>query len=159
MATVFYPDNIPSNTDVDLLLHTRRSLRSNRNSTNVAVIVDDRHVLNAPEQYVAHLKRFFWREDALRVILIKFMDDDALSITLEGNLKCILQYMDAVFKEFVADMGRHKGSDDAFRCRLFDHYLSIEFWVRRHEPRNVLKYRYDHEQSLDRCDALKLGKS
>lgn len=154
MATFHYPDHVPSAAKVKRLLGFEKGVSIDRRSSIFAVELDGFSVCKLPDHYLDDMRRFIWREEAIRFVLSL---EKQLNIpeTLADNLKMVLWYMDTLFNHIVRDAAslmEYNSPEDMmkFRNDTFDNYLLIEYWVRRHEPKNITKFRSTNDRNLDR---------
>lgn len=155
MATIYFPQRAPNDERANRLVLQRRAIHD-RDGSPSEVSVDSEVVASIPTHYIKHIKRFFWREDCIRLVL-HLHNKVPISHRLQKNLKMILWYMDHVFKRLVAELPDELDKNDASRSSTFDCYLKVEYWVGRHEPVHVRNYRRSNDRNIDRSDVEELG--
>lgn len=158
MATHHYPDHVPGATKFRRLLKTTRKVVTYTNSTSFAVFCDGVSACVLPARYIDHIRRFIWREDAIRLVLNHNNVVDIPEL-LEENITLVLWYMDNVFDRLVTESNLERAATAPFRSDVFENYLIIEYWVRRHEPKNITRFRKQNSRNLDRSSLKDCGKS
>ncbi|KAG6369567.1 hypothetical protein JVT61DRAFT_14272 [Boletus reticuloceps] len=151
MATLLFPDHLPLNGGTLIHINTRREIQRFADNVAFGITVEGETARILPIHYLDHIRRFFWREDCIRLVL-QFYAKIIIPSDLEENLQLVLAYMDEVFKCFVAEFPPYSELLPTSRSKTFDNYLKIEFWVGRHEPTHVRDYRRSNERNLDRSD-------
>ncbi|KAN0101315.1 hypothetical protein V8E55_001299, partial [Tylopilus felleus] len=102
---------------------------------------DGKVLLVLPDSYHAHLQRFVWREEAIRLVLAH-EEELELSEDFVDNITMFMWYMDNVFKRMMIESGpKVKKAESSYHSPTFDNYLLVEHCVRRHEPVNVRAWR------------------
>ncbi|KAI9449803.1 hypothetical protein HD554DRAFT_2180939 [Boletus coccyginus] len=150
MATIHYPENVPTNQKLQRLLRTVRKVLVFEGSTLVDIKSDGNVMFSLPESYRDHLLRFVWREDVIR-LLLTHAGELQLSEDLADNLGMLLTYMDNILKHVAKEPWREIG-EGSYRSQLFDSYLLIECRVGRHEPTNVRAWRRNNDMALEYDD-------
>lgn len=141
MATSYYPNDVPTTQTLRRLLETHRKVWSDAHSRVVEVAIDGKVLLVLPDSYHAHLQRFVWREEAIRLVLAH-EEELELSEDFVDNITMFMWYMDNVFKRMMIESGpKVKKAESSYHSPTFDNYLLVEHCVRRHEPVNVRAWR------------------
>lgn len=157
MATAHYPNHVPGATKLNRLLKTTRHVVQYNHTPSFAVFSDGASACQLPQRYLDHLRRFVWREEAIRLVL-RHRNELDLPEILEDNLKMVLWYMDCLFDRLAAEANQDRNMNAAFRSDIFENYLIIEYCVRRHEPKAITKFRSESQIVLDRTSLKRCGK-
>ena len=157
MPTILFPENIPSKQKLKRLLATRRQVTIDNKTNLVCVAVNGRTMLTLPLQhYLIHIQHFLWREDAIRLVL-HYSAQLNVSEELSDNLKMCLWYMDLVMEGMISESGPTVTDKSTFRSEVFDWYLVLEYWVRRHEPLKVREFRRNSDRNLNHSSTNECG--
>jgi hypothetical protein len=157
MTSLHFPESVPGNETVQRLVAIRRKIQTFGDDHNFGIFVNQEVEGLFPIYYLDHIRRFFWREDCLRMVL-HFCNTSILPLALQDNLRMVLAYMDEVFNNFVKEIPQEYSLMNT-RSKTFDAYLKIEFWVGRHEPPYVRQYRRANERNIDRSCVMECGTS
>ncbi|KAI5981107.1 hypothetical protein EDD15DRAFT_2204517 [Pisolithus albus] len=85
---------------------------------------------DVPSYYYEHVRRFIWRH-RLFIGVEKQADKLSLAVGLPTRLQRYISYLDAMIEGLFVEARRSQGND--WRSSLFDLYLSVDYFVGRHE--------------------------
>ena len=170
MATIYFPESRPSEHKLAALIEDCRKIELAPDHQNeasswtcqVALGFDAKgglpQVACFPSHYTEVISAFVWRENAIRLVL-QFHTELRVTKLMQDNLGRILQYMDAILCCLAQEAGNvaSKDRDPKWRCKVFDSYLAIDFFVGRHEPSMVRNFRRQSDLNIDRVDVAQIG--
>ena len=117
-------------------------------------------LVQLPHHYGEAINAFVWREQALWLVL-QFKEELCLMPNIITNFSMVLAYMDAILCRLAEEASHVKEEDrtQKWRCKVFDDYLAIEFYVSRHEPRFIRDFRRKHDLNIDCVNVAEIGQN
>lgn len=134
MAALLFPKSVPNATTLSYLLDIERDYILTQRGQ---LILEPGHSqLIIPTLYQTTMAAFLWRDSAIRFVLSS-AGELKIPSTLTDNLTMVLWYMDEVFNSTIRELKASAAMDLDLRSPTFYEYLTIEYWIGRHEPTNV----------------------
>lgn len=170
MATTFFPESRTGGRKLAELIENDRKTEFVADQENkasnwacqVVVGFDEKRgslrVARFPSHYMEVIRAFLWRESAIRLVL-QWRAKLGVTKLMEDNLGRILKYMDTIFTRLCKEAANvaSEDRDPEWRCKVFDSYLAIEFFVGRHEPSMVREFRRHSDVNIDRVNVAQVG--
>lgn len=155
MSCIDFPDSVPDERSLRLLLNTRRHyvfkdqepLQIQRGTSIATVSVD----------YAKHMAAFLWREAAIRLVL-SHAKELQLDGALADNLAMVLSFMDEVYEKIHAEASSSSDETGSAQSQTLYQYLVTEYFVRRQEPVNIRAFRRTNDINLNWYDFKSCGK-
>lgn len=148
MAALFFPKSVPNARTLSYLLDIEREYVVAQNGQ---LILEPGHSqLIMPTMYQKTMASFLWRDAAIRSVLLH-AGELKIPSTLTDNLTMVLWYMDDVFNATLREFKSSTVMNADFRSKTFDQYLTIEYWIRRHEPKNVNAFPLTPDHDINNC--------
>lgn len=167
MSDRYFPASTPTEEELQLILlvrYVQSAQRKKEGFVTVKVrnfeldIAAEPGIILVPAHYREHLRRFLWRQTVFMEV-VKRSSQSTVHLVAPASplVKRYIVYMDGIV-EGLLTTARKRQDDPRYRSVLFDMYLTVEFFVGRHEHHVAAQWRRTHPEVVLECqDAFELG--